>query len=181
MKSKRTIAAALTLSLAAVQTFCVLCSDAEETDTISVVKSSTGITVRVIGEDYRNPEAETDGEEFTRIYFREDNAPFVDESGRTQIPVRAFSEAAKFSVDWNAQTQTVTVTKSENVITMRIGSNTVTVNGENKIIDTAPVIVNDYTYVPLRCIGETFGFEVDYSEPAEVKSYTTPIEDMWKF
>ena len=40
-----------------------------------------------------------------------DEKPFIDSNDRTQIPVRAVAEAFDCNVDWNGDTQTVTITK----------------------------------------------------------------------
>lgn len=41
------------------------------------------------------------------------------------------------------------------------------VNGKNLVTDVAPVIMNDYTYVPIRNIGEILGYNVNYDEATE--------------
>ncbi|MBR1735840.1 MAG: copper amine oxidase N-terminal domain-containing protein, partial [Firmicutes bacterium] len=60
--------------------------------------------------------------------------------------------------------------------TLRIGDNTVTVNGEEQTTDTAPVIINDRTLVPLRLISEIFGSSVDW----DAKTKTIHIADQDK-
>ena len=53
-------------------------------------------------------------------------------------------------------------------VTLRVGDNTVTVNGEEQTTDTAPVIVNERTLVPIRLISEIFGNKVEWD--AETKT-----------
>lgn len=88
-------------------------------------------------------------------------APFIQDS-RTMVPVRAVSEGLNCDVEWNAQTSTVTITKDNNVITLQIGNNSATVNESTVTLDTVPVIVSDRTFVPLRFISESLGFNVSY-------------------
>lgn len=97
----------------------------------------------------------------TYIAF-EDASPFIDENGRTQIPVRALSEALGYNVSWDADTQTVSIFEREMIIKLTIGKNDATVNGTTFASDTAPRIVDNYTYVPLRIIGEMLGYNVDF-------------------
>ena len=52
--------------------------------------------------------------------------------------------------------------------TLKIGDNTITVNGEEQTTDTAPIIINGRTLVPLRVIAEIFGSKVDWD--AETKT-----------
>ena len=52
--------------------------------------------------------------------------------------------------------------------TLKIGDDTVTVNGEEQTIDAPPVIINERTLVPLRFIAEMFGSNVGWD--AETKT-----------
>ncbi len=88
---------------------------------------------------------------------------FIDENDRTQMPVRAVSELLDAKVDWNEATRTVTVTRGDNVLTLEIGSKIMYKNGEPIEMDTAAVIVNDLTYIPLRYIGEALDCMVAYT------------------
>ncbi|MBR1737530.1 MAG: cupin domain-containing protein, partial [Firmicutes bacterium] len=59
-------------------------------------------------------------------------------------------------------------TKEENIsdknyLSMIIGSKTIAVNGEEQSIDTAPVIKNGRTLLPIRAIIETFGGSVNWA------------------
>lgn len=51
--------------------------------------------------------------------------------------------------------------KSKNM-TLQIGNGSATVDGVSTELDSAPVIINDRTMVPLRFISENFGFNVDW-------------------
>ena len=96
-----------------------------------------------------------------RINFL-DVRPFIDENGRTQTPVRATMEALDASVDWNDAGQTVTINKNGVDITLTIGSDIMTVNGKPTQMDTAAVIIDEHTYVPVRYVAEAMGYEVKF-------------------
>ncbi len=85
-----------------------------------------------------------------------DAAPFIS-NGRTVVPIRIIAEAFGAKIDWDGATQTITITLNDNLISMQIGNPKATVNGEMVVLDTAPVINNGRTFVPLRFIAEAFG------------------------
>lgn len=89
---------------------------------------------------------------------------------RTLVPLRAIFEAIGAYVDWDDQTKTVKATKGDNVVTLQIGSNIMTVNGQERILDVPAQLISDRTMVPVRAIGEAFGNNVDW------KSDTKTVE-----
>ncbi len=78
-------------------------------------------------------------------------------NGRTMVPVRAVAEALGSTGDWNAEAQTVTLTKGDDTVVMTIGSTDYSVNGEAKAMEAAPAITNGRTLVPLRAAAEALG------------------------
>lgn len=96
-----------------------------------------------------------------------DGQPYVDANSRTMIPVRFVTEALGAKVGWDGPTQTVSITKSGTAITIKIGSPElkVTANGKTTTVkmDTAAVIKDGRTYVPIRFVAEALGAKVDYS------------------
>ncbi|MBQ3118707.1 MAG: leucine-rich repeat protein [Clostridia bacterium] len=83
---------------------------------------------------------------------------------RTLVPVRAIFEAMGISVDWNADTRTVTATRGNTQIKLTIDSNIMkkVVDGvETSIeIDVPAMILGDRTMVPARAPMENFGASV---------------------
>ena len=124
------------------------------------------IAVRIMDDEHWDEETQS----FLRVAAEEGKTPFVDESGRTQIPIREISEAMGFKVDWEEIERRITLTKDTTEIVMHIGNPELIVNGSATQMDTAPRIVNDLTYIPLRYVGEAFGYEVDYMEAELVES-----------
>lgn len=86
-------------------------------------------------------------------------APYV-ENGRTLVPIRFVAETLGAEVDWNEETQGITITKDKVTINMTVGSEDYTINRSPERLDAAPVITGDRTYVPLRAIAEAFGMKV---------------------
>jgi hypothetical protein len=91
-----------------------------------------------------------------------DAYPFIDESNRTQLPVRAVADMLNCDVSWDAESQAVIITKDDITMKLSIGSNEIIVNDKTIIMDTAAKIENDRTYIPGRYIGEALGYTVDW-------------------
>ena len=96
-------------------------------------------------------------------------APVIRD-GRTLLPIRAVVEAMGGEVEWKADTKTTVLKKDGNTVELTIGSNTAYLNGQGDKIDTAPVIINGRTMLPLRYVAESFGFKTDWD--ADTKSIT---------
>jgi hypothetical protein len=90
-----------------------------------------------------------------------DQAPII-EDGRTLVPMRKIFEAMGATVEWDGATQTVTGTKGDTVIIMRIGDTILTKNGVQTRLDVPPKIVNSRTLVPVRAVAESFNCAVDW-------------------
>ncbi len=90
----------------------------------------------------------------------------VNENGRTLVPVRFISEKLGATVTWDGVNQTVFVSKGDKSALLRIGSRLVEYNGGAvcQLSDVAPKIINSYTYVPLKLIGNALGIGVDWDE-----------------
>lgn len=82
--------------------------------------------------------------------------------GRTLVPLRLIFTALGASVEWNAETQTITSTLGETTVTMQVGNTNMLRNGEAIPLDVPPTIMNSRTLVPVRAVAETFGASVDW-------------------
>lgn len=89
-----------------------------------------------------------------------DSAPYIDNNNRTMVPLRVISEALGAEVIWDEKDRSITLTGHKGVIRLVVGSNIALVNGQEKSMDTTPVIKGDRTMVPLRFVGEFMGAEV---------------------
>ena len=96
-----------------------------------------------------------------------DGQPFVDANNRTMIPVRFVSEELGAKVTWNGATQSAVIEKDGIQAVITIGSEAlkVTRNGSTSTVtmDTAAVLKDGRTYVPIRYVAEALGAFVDYS------------------
>ena len=96
-----------------------------------------------------------------------DAKPFIDENSRTMIPVRFATEQLGATVSWNGATQTATIAKNGITVDVTIGSPDLKVTKAGKTetvkMDTAAVLKDGRTYVPIRYVAEALGAYVDYS------------------
>ena len=88
-------------------------------------------------------------------------APFIA-NDRTMVPVRAVSESFNCQVSWNPDLRQVKIVNKTKEILLYIDSVKASVNGTEVILDTAPVIVGDITFVPVRFVIENMGYNVAF-------------------
>lgn len=81
-------------------------------------------------------------------------------NGRTLVPVRAVTEAFDGNAIWDAQSDTVTLSVDDDVIQLKLNSNIAYFNGQEYVLDVAPVGINGRTMLPIRFIAESFNFGV---------------------
>ncbi len=94
-----------------------------------------------------------------------DAAPFI-ENGRVYVPVRFLAGAVgvvPVDIGWNASAKEVTLKKGSASLSLTIGSTTLRVNGSPVMMDTAPLIRADRTFLPARYVAEAFGFTVSWN------------------
>ena len=94
-----------------------------------------------------------------------DVAPFINDKGRTMVPVRFIAEALGLSIKWDPEKRQVIISGENTDIVLTIDSNIAYVNGVPTKMDSEAVIVDGRTFVPLRFIAEAFGFEVQWNPP----------------
>ncbi len=90
-----------------------------------------------------------------------DAQPFIDENGRTLVPIRAIAEALGVEVGWDDANKAVSLT-GDSTVSFVIGEKKALVNGQAETMDTAAVIVESRTFVPLRFASEYMGAAVEW-------------------
>ena len=111
--------------------------------------------------------------------------PFIEDN-RTLVPLRAIANALDFTVDWDHETRTAILTRGSILIRMPIGQNTFLVldnsqpPGPNNPATVpfpdgvSPEIRNNYTFLPLRALGEAVGMDVDWDADTRTAILTSP-------
>lgn len=87
--------------------------------------------------------------------------------GYSVVPARDVFEKLGSTVKWEDKTQTVTVSKDEMVINVSINSKTAYVNGKKKTMPISPKLINGKTMIPVRFVGDTLGYFVDFNSETD--------------
>lgn len=99
----------------------------------------------LVGNDYVDADAST-------------GAPYINDAGRTMIPLRVVGEAMGYTTEWQADGSIHVVGDDGAVdVTMQVGSNAYIANGEAGTFETAPTLKDDRTYLPARDFSELYG------------------------
>lgn len=88
----------------------------------------------------------------------------VISDGYTLVPLRFVSEGLGADVLWDGDEQIITVSLGEISAKMQIGKKEITVNGETRDADIAPVLIGGRTMVPLRLVAETLEKKVTWDD-----------------
>lgn len=96
------------------------------------------------------------------------DTPAYIKGGVTLVPLRAITEALNGQVTWDGETQTVTITKDNTVVEITANSTTVLVDGEPVEINVPAEVTCSRTYLPLRFLAETLGFDVSWDGDNEI-------------
>lgn len=92
---------------------------------------------------------------------------YLSAEGWTMLPVRAVTEALATSsnsqpIDWIAGNPgTIMIYYGDKTVAMTLGSTTMYINGTPVPMSTAPVIVNDRAFLPMRDLGRALGLSDD--------------------
>ena len=80
------------------------------------------------------------------------------------MPIRIISQNLGCTVDWNANTQGITITKDSKMINLTIGETVATVNNAAQSLSVAPKIIDSTTMVPIRFISQNLDAYVNWDE-----------------
>lgn len=87
---------------------------------------------------------------------------------RTLLPLTVVAKALNSEVDWEQRTGKINIKHGDDNIVLLVGSKEIYINGEVKMLDIAPQIVEDRAFVPLRVIAEGFGAKVQWDKEDRV-------------
>lgn len=91
----------------------------------------------------------------------------VNENGRVYVPFRAVFEGMNATVDYAAETSTITATKGDTTVQFVIGNTDITVNGKTVTTDAASFVRNGRTYVPVRFAAQSLNANVGWDGNAQ--------------
>ena len=103
-----------------------------------------------------------------------DAAPYIAKN-RTMIPIRYIANACGVTdenITWNQATRTATISGPNNVVTIKMGSNTITTSNGVITMDTVAVNTGNRIYVPARFIANALGATVTWDAATQTVGIT---------
>jgi hypothetical protein len=113
-----------------------------------------------------------------KIDFKDGNVEVnpVIINGSTLVPIRKITEKLGAAVDWNNDTQTITIHLLDTSIHLVQDSTNAMVNGNTVILEVPAQNIGGHILVPLRFISEQFKKNVSYI-PGDLGTAVIPIVD----
>jgi len=94
-------------------------------------------------------------------------------NGNTLVPMRAIFERLGAEMKWNATERSVTATKGEIKVYLKLGSKEALIGQKTIQLPIAAQLVSSNTMVPLRFVSEALGAEVKWEAAAQTVVITT--------
>ena len=104
------------------------------------------------------------------------DVPPVKINNRVMVPIRAISEKAGATVDFNYETNEITLTNEIAIVKLTVNSNLAYINGAERILDVPATEINNRTLVPIRFVGESLGLNVDWINETVVITTVKEVE-----
>ncbi len=80
------------------------------------------------------------------------------------MPIRAIVEELGGGINWDGTEEKVSIQLKGTVIDLWISKNAARINGVEKTMDVAPLLINGRTMLPLRFISENLGCQVNWED-----------------
>lgn len=93
--------------------------------------------------------------------------PYVSDNGRAMMPLRACLNSIDCQVDWNQEAQMVSLIKGNIKVEVVINQKYIYVNQKKFFTDSAAIVQNGRTYLPLRAVMEALGYTVDWDNKTQ--------------
>lgn len=100
------------------------------------------------------------------LTFRAEEAmgqPMIDESGRTLLPLRKVAEAIGVDVVYHQADRSITLSGQEQIVQLAVDNPEMQVGDRVAQLDCAPKVIAGRTYVPVRAVFESFGYQVQWN------------------
>ncbi|WP_211748111.1 stalk domain-containing protein [Paenibacillus sp. Marseille-Q4541] len=104
--------------------------------------------------------------------------PPVMQGARVLIPLRSIFEGLDAKVVWNNQTKTVTATKGDQMVSLKLGSKAANINGSTVYLDVPASVIKGNTMVPIRFVTEALGEEVYWNSQSKRVDIVTKSDDL---
>ncbi|MDP4180008.1 MAG: copper amine oxidase N-terminal domain-containing protein [Bacillota bacterium] len=96
----------------------------------------------------------------------------INYNGRTMLPFREVLTNLGVQNDdehiaWNSSDRSVTLTKDDVKVYLKIGSKNATINSQTQALDVEPVIYKGNTYIPARFVSQALGKKVVWDDSSK--------------
>lgn len=91
---------------------------------------------------------------------------------RAMVPIRVTAESLGATLDWNKDTETMTLYKGDRTVVHTMRSRVITVNGKALTFDTPSTVVSDRMMMPIRMLGESLGNVVTWDDASRTVNIT---------
>lgn len=96
-------------------------------------------------------------------------SPVISQS-TTLVPLRGVFESLGAQVEWDSKAKKVTASKSDNTLTLNVGSKLAYKNSAPVQLDAATQIQKDQVFVPLRFVSQSLGAKVKWDQATRTVS-----------
>ncbi|MCL2030210.1 MAG: stalk domain-containing protein, partial [Oscillospiraceae bacterium] len=103
-------------------------------------------------------------------------APYISDEYRTMLPVHVLTELLDIEASFDPQTHDISITSDGADITLRPGSDTMTVNGRRVRLDTPPEARNGRVFVPIGAMADSLLYDVGYISEGRRIKLTKPYQ-----
>lgn len=96
-------------------------------------------------------------------------------NGSTLVPYNSIVQALGGKASWDSAKKTVRAVQEDTEVILTVGSKTAYIDGTKLELETAPLIVNNKTLVPLRLVSEAFGKWVSWNKSTSTVAITSTL------
>lgn len=128
-------------------------TDVKKSSTTATVDRKTEITITIDGEE--------------TAFTTQSGVPFLDNRGRTQVPLRVTMEHYGAIVTWDNVARSATVEKDGAKVIVPVGELYLLKNGAKIAIDTEAQMKDDRIYLPIRAVVEALGGTVAWENESK--------------
>lgn len=96
------------------------------------------------------------------VPFPDQKPILIKEESRTIVPVRFITEYLGGTASWNADSKTATIELDGKKVELPVNKKHANVDGKQVKLDSSAKLISNRTFVPLRFVCETFGYDVSW-------------------
>lgn len=126
---------------------------------VSICISTTVLTTPVMAVEKDPPISIS----VNKQYIMTDTKP-LNMKGTIYVPLRFVSNALDAELQWEKETQKITITQGETTIQLTLNSTVAVINDEEHMLDAPLPVIDNRTMVPIAFIGEHMNVAVNYNE-----------------